>query len=144
MTDHTQAHTTHEQKDGTASIRLTHAALMTKDLALAIDFYTSVLGLSLRVQEEDPIRTGHQRAMLCDTTGFDVIELIEYPNLQHASVPGHGAINHIGFKLPNRDWLALRSRLDASGYPYQEVEGRLFIRDADAVVLEVETGYVSN
>ena len=123
-----------------ATIRLTHAALMTKNLKEAVAFYTNVLGLSLKIEEEDPIRKGHRRALLCDVSGIDVIELIEYTDLQHASVPGHGAINHIGFRLPARNWLSLRSRLDTSGYPYQEVEGRLFIRDADEVVLEVETG----
>ncbi len=119
-------------------IQLTHAALMTKDLQEAIAFYTDVLGLALKVEELDPIRKGHRRAMLVDASGQEVIELIEYPALQHASVPGHGAINHIGFRLPARNWQSLRSRLDTLGYPYQEVENRLFLRDADEVVLEVE------
>lgn len=123
------------------TIRLTHAALMTHDLQKAIGFYTEVLGLSLRVQEEDPIRVGHQRAMLADGTGHDVIELIEYAELQHVSIPGHGAINHVGFCLASRNWHSLRSRLDTLGYPYQEIEGRLFLRDADEVVLEIETGH---
>ena len=122
------------------AIRLTHAALMTRSLDKAVTFYADVLGLSLRVEEEDPIRKGHRRAMLVDESGLDVIELIEYPDMQHSSVPGHGAINHIGFRLPERNWHSLRSHLDTLGYPYQEIEGRLFLRDADEVVLEIEPG----
>ena len=123
----------------TRTVRLTHAALMTQNLDQAIEFYTSILGLDLRVDEEDPIRTGHRRAMLADRTDTDVIELIEYPNMMHTSVPGRGAVNHIGFSMPERIWHSLRSRLDESGYPYQEIDGRLFLRDPDEVVLEIET-----
>ena len=119
-------------------MRLTHAALMTRSLDEAVAFYTDVLGLELRVREEDPIRTGHRRAMLIDTSGDDVIELIEYPDLQHTAIPGHGAINHLGFNMPARDWHALRSHLDVICYPYQELDGRLFVRDADEVVVEIE------
>lgn len=138
MFDHPS--TSHDENAATeCTIRLTHAALMTQDLSKAVDFYTNVLGLSLRVEEEDPLRKGHQRAMLIDASGADAIELIEYRELQHVSVPGHGAVNHVGFHLPERSWHSLRSRLDEISYPYQEVEGRLFLRDADEVVLEVES-----
>jgi len=40
--------------------------------------------------------------------------------------------------VPATDWHALRARLDAAGYPYQEVHQRLFVRDADGLVLEIE------
>ena len=119
-------------------IRLTHAALVTSTLDPSIRFYVDVLGLHLRVKEEDPLRPGRMRAMLTDVEGNDIIELIEFHEMPHASVPGRGAIHHVGFCLPKRDWHALRSRLDAAGYPYQEIENRLFIRDADSVVLEIE------
>ena len=122
----------------TAPIRLTHAALVTSALENSIHFYVNVLGLQLRVKEEDPLRPGRMRAMLADKDEQDIIELIEFPEMPHASVPGRGAIHHVGFCLPQRDWHALRSRLDAAGYPYQEIENRLFIRDADSVVLEIE------
>ena len=120
------------------AIRLTHAALMTQNLDAAVDFYTTVLGLHLRVDEEDPIRKGHRRAMLTDSTASDVIELIEYQDMMHTSVPGRGAVNHIGFCMPGRMWHSLRSRLDELSYPYQEVDGRLFLRDIEEVVLEIE------
>ena len=137
MKDLTNSQTPNHNQYSSGVIRLTHAALMTKNLELAVQFYVEVLGLQLRIEEDDPIRAGHHRAMLTDGTGSDVIELIEYADMQHASVPGHGAVNHIGFGLPERNWLSLRSRLDTMGYPYQELESRLFLRDADEVVLEI-------
>lgn len=120
--------------------RLDHASVMTTDLESAISFYTELLGLQLRTVEEDPVRDGRQRALLGDGRGHEVVELIEMPEMEHPSVPGRGAIHHIGFCLPEREWHALRSRLDAADYSYREVKGRLFVRDADGLVLEIERG----
>lgn len=128
--------------DTASPIRLTHAALVTTTLDESIQFYVDILGLNLRTREEDPLRPGRMRAMLTDTNGHDIIELIEFPEMPHTSVPGRGALHHVGFCLPRRSWQALRSRLDAVGHPYQEIENRLFIRDADSVVLEIEIGTV--
>ena len=122
----------------TSSLRLDHASVMTTQLDRAIDFYVDILGLSLRVVEDDPIRSGRRRAMLVDDEGHDVIEIIEMTDLVHPTIPGRGGIHHIGFRLPPREWHSLRSRLDASSYPYQETNGCLFLRDADGLVLEIE------
>ena len=119
-------------------IRLDHAAVMTTDLERAIAFYTDVLGLSVRVIEDDPIRKGRRRAMLYDAGKRDVVEIIEMPEMTHSTIPGRGGIHHLGFRLPQRAWHALRARLDADGYPYQEVNNCLFLRDADGLVLELE------
>lgn len=121
-------------------VRLDHASVMTTDLDAAVDFYVDLLGLSLRVVEDDPVRDGRRRAMLSDDTGHDIVEIIEMPEMAHPSVPGRGGVHHLGFRLPDREWHSLRSRLDAAEYAYQEVKGRLFVRDADGLVLEVERG----
>ena len=121
-----------------ASLRLTHAAVMTKQLDHALAFYTNVLGLTLRGIEDDPIRKGRRRAMLLDDEGREILEVIEMEELAHPSIPGRGGIHHIGFHLSKQDWHALRSRLDAKGYGYDEMHGRLFVRDADGLVLEIE------
>lgn len=121
-------------------IRLTHAAVMTADLDSSIEFYRDILGLMVRVVENDPIRRGRQRAMLVDSEGHDVVEIIEMTEMAHPSIPGRGGIHHIGFRLPRRDWHAMRSRMDARSYRYEEVEGRLFVRDTDGLVLEIEQG----
>ena len=116
---------TNNHTRSTPPIRLTHAALVTTTLEESIRFYVDILGLELRIKEEDPLRPGRMRAMLIDSEGQDVIELIEFPEMPHSSVPGRGALHHVGFCLPKRSWQALRSRLDAEGHPYQEIENRL-------------------
>ncbi|NBB74726.1 MAG: VOC family protein [Bacteroidetes bacterium] len=119
-------------------VELDHASVMTTDLDDAVSFYVDLLGLQLRTIEDDPVREGRQRAMLTDRHEHDVVEIIEMPEMVHPSVPGRGGVHHLGFRLPERDWHSLRSRMDAAGYPYQEVKGRLFVRDADGLVLEIE------
>lgn len=121
-------------------VSLDHAAVMTTDLEEAIAFYVDILGLKLRTVEDDPVREGRRRALLADTHDHDVVELIEMPEMAHPSVPGRGGIHHLGFRLPERAWYALRTRMDAAAYPYQEVKSRLFVRDADGLVVEVEKG----
>lgn len=122
------------------TIRLDHASVMTVALDPAVRFYVDVLGLKLRVVEDDPIRPGKRRALLTDEGGQDVIELIELPEMEHPHIPGRGGIHHLGFRLPTRAWHTLRARLDTLDYDYQEVDGRLFVRDTDGLVLEVEHG----
>ncbi len=119
-------------------VRLDHASIMTTDLDEAISFYVDLVGLSLRTVEDDPVREGRQRALLTDDRGRDVVELIEMEEMKHPSVPGRGGIHHLGFSLSSREWHSLRSRLDAADHPYEEVKGRLFARDADGLVLEIE------
>ncbi|MES3629342.1 MAG: VOC family protein [Longimonas sp.] len=120
-------------------IRLDHASIMTSDLNEAVDFYVDVLGLTLRVVEDDPIREGRRRAMLTDDEERDILEIMEVTDMEHPTVPGRGGIHHLGFALPTDAWHALRSRLDAESYPYQEMQDCLFIRDADGLVLEIES-----
>lgn len=117
---------------------LTHAAIMTTRLEDSIGFYRDILGLRLRIIEDDPIRKGRRRAMMTDAVGRDVVEIIEMTEMAHPSIPGRGGIHHIGFTLPTREWHSLRSRMDAREYPYQEIERRLFVRDADGLILEIE------
>ncbi len=119
-------------------MRLDHAAVMTTDLERAVAFYTGVLGLSLHVVEPDPIRRGRRRAMLHDADARAVLEIIEMTELAHPTVPGRGGLHHLGFRLPEGAWHALRARLDDAAYPYQEVNACLFLRDADGLVLELE------
>jgi glyoxylase I family protein len=120
------------------TVRLDHASVMTTNLEAATDFYVDLLGLTLRSVEDDPVREGRKRAMLGDGRGYAVLELIEMPEMEHPSVPGRGGIHHVGFRLPDRDWHSLRSRLDAADYEYREVKERLFVRDTDGLVLEIE------
>lgn len=121
-------------------MRLDHAAVMTTSLEESLRFYVDMLGLQLRLIEPDPIRKGRRRAILTDDAGREVLELIEMPEMTHPVVPGRGGIHHLGFRLPRPDWQALRSRMDAVAFSYQEVEERLFVRDRDGLVIEIEQG----
>ena len=100
--------------------------------------YLDVLGLGLERVEDDPLRPGHQRALLVDAHGAEVLEIIEMTELSHKAIPGRGGLHHLGFRLPRRAWRDLRSRLDARCYDYQEIADRLFVRDADGLILEIE------
>jgi glyoxylase I family protein len=111
---------------------------MTTDMETSVAFYRDILGLIVGIIEDDPIRKGRQRALLEDAAGNAVVEIVEMTEMSHPSIPGRGGIHHIGFSLPRRDWHALRSRMDACRYRYEEVAGRLFVRDADGLVLEIE------
>jgi len=122
----------------TPRILLDHAAIMTGDLDASTAFYVTLIGLNLRVVEPDPIRVGRMRAMLVDSEDRDVLEIIEMTDLGHPTIPGRGGLHHLGFRLPQQQWHALRARLDDAAYPYQEVQHRLFVRDADGLVLELE------
>lgn len=119
-------------------VQLDHASIMTTDLDAATSFYVDLIGLSKRTVEDDPVRDGRRRALLTDDRGHDVVELIEMEEMEHPSVPGRGGLHHLGFSLSSREWHSLRSRLDAADHPYEEVKGRLFARDADGLVLEIE------
>lgn len=136
-TDTTDGTSSASSSEGIA-VELDHASVMTTDLDAAVAFYVDLLGLTLRVVEDDPVREGRQRAMLTDRHGHDVMEIIEMPEMAHPSVPGRGGVHHLGFRLPAPDWHALRARLDAAEHTYQETKGRLFVRDADGLVLEIE------
>jgi len=124
----------------TGPIWLDHASIMTTTLEPSIAFYVDILGLSLRIIEDDPIRDGRRRAMLTDSHQRDVLEIIEMQEMIHRTIPGRGSLHHLGFRLPQPNWHTLRTRLDALSYPYQEVQGRLFVRDADGLILEIEQG----
>lgn len=138
MADDQELANQHNSSHPETSLWLDHAAVMTADLDPAVDFYSDLLGLRVNIVESDPIRQGRRRAMLFDSNGRDVLEIIEMTELRHRVVPGAGAVHHLGFRFPTEDWKALRQRLDNQKYPYEEVAGRLFVRDMDGLVLEIE------
>jgi glyoxylase I family protein len=121
----------------TVSVWLDHAAVVTADLTRSIDFYTGIMGLRVHIEEEDPLRRGRRRAMLFDSNGRDVMELIEMPEFRHRTVAGRGSVHHLGFRFPESDWKALVERLDAGSHSYQIEWDILFLRDADGLLLEV-------
>lgn len=126
-----------ERRDQAISLWLDHAAVVTADLARSIDFYTRIIGLRVHLEEEDPLRRGRRRAMLFDSQGRDVVELIEMSEYQHRSVMGRGSVHHLGFRFPEQDWEALRERLEAHDHAYWLENDILFVRDVDGLLIEV-------
>lgn len=122
------------------SVRLDHAAVTTTDIDRAIAFYGDVIGLEVADIAPDPLREGRTRAMLTDAEGREVLELLEMSELEHPAIPGRGGTHHLGFRFPEPEWHTLRARLDAADHPYRELEDRLFVRDADGLILEIEYG----
>lgn len=126
-----------QRSDLSVSVWLDHAAIVTADLSRSIHFYANLIGLRVHVEEDDPLRKGRRRAMLFDSNGRDVMEVIEMPELRHRAVTGRGAIHHLGFRFPEPDWHELVGRLEDSDYPFHTTEDRLFVRDVDGILLEV-------
>ena len=123
--------------DKLGNVWMDHAAVVTADLTRAIEFYSNVVGLRVHTAEADPLREGRTRAMLYDSNGRDILELIEMVELRHRAVVGRGALHHLGFRLPESDWLALQQRLEAADYPFHAVSDLIFVRDPDGLLLEV-------
>lgn len=124
-------------------IILDHAAIVTTDLKRALAFYQQYLNLQPVSVEDDPIRKGKRRALLQDAQGREVLEIIELPELAHPTIPGRGGLHHLGFRLTPETWQRLRTQLDTTNYPYQEKAGRLFLRDHDGLLLEIECSHAS-
>ncbi len=98
------AHDAHSSYDASeqaemSPVWLDHAAILTMQLEPAIAFYERYLGLALHVIEADPIRKGRRRAMLVDTGGRDVVEIIEMEELAHPAISGRGGLHHLGFLI---------------------------------------------
>lgn len=125
-------------------VRLDHAAITTADLDRAVAFYRDVIGLEVTHWDDDPLREGRERALLTDRGGREVLELLEMEELDSPAIPGRGGMHHLGFRFDEPDWHALRTRLDANDHPYRELEDRLFVRDADGTILEIEYGQSSS
>lgn len=123
-------------KNPSSTIWLGHVCVTTARFEEALGFYSGLLGLSLRTVERHPLHFDRLRAVLIDAEGQDVIELVEHPPTS-GIVPQPG-LNQLGFRLPRRSWLALRSRLDAHDVPYDLTADALSLDDPDGIRLRVE------
>lgn len=121
------------------SISLSHAAVMTVSLEKAVLFYQEILNLDTTPFESDPLRDGLRRCFVVGPDGQYMIELIEMPSNTHVTIPGRGAVHHLGLTV-DRDWgTSIRNRLRTTQTPFREAQGKLFVRDADGLVIEIET-----
>ena len=98
----------------------------------ALEFYGSVLGLSLRTVRVHPV-SSQLSAQMTDAEGNDVLELVEMDNAESAR--GH----ELAFGMPRRTWHLLRARLDTRKWPYETAGDCLYLADADGTALRIES-----
>lgn len=118
-------------------IWLGHVCVTTTRFEKALGFYSGTLGLSLRTVERHPLYFDRLRAMLTDAEGRDVVEIVEASD-GTKSETDDPVVNQLGFRLPRRTWRALRSRLQTTGVPYEQVGDAISLCDPDGIRLRVE------
>lgn len=101
----------------------------------SLEFYGSLLGLSLRTVRVHPV-SAQLSAQMTDAEGHDVLEIVE--NAPEAEAPGLGG-HELAFGMPRRTWHLLRARLDTKKWPYEEAGNCLYLSDADGTALRIES-----
>src|SRR5215210_2599017 len=107
---------------------INHLALVCKDMARTVDFYTNVLGMPLVKTIDLPMGMGQH--FFFDCGGGDCIAFFWFPNAPDgvagvsapAALPGQGelvsavgSMNHVAFHVPAERFEEYRSRLTAKG-----------------------------
>jgi hypothetical protein len=87
--------------------------------------------------ERHPLYFDRLRAVLTDAEGQDVVEIVEAAAGTKSETDAP-VVNQIGFRLPRRMWRVLRSRLQSTGVPYEQVGDAIALRDPDGIRLRVE------
>lgn len=113
--------------------RLSRIHLKTNRFDATLDFYATVLGLSVQEVSIEP-KTGRPQAHLVHADGEETIR-IEESDQQGEVTTNLG----IAFSMPLRSWYLLRSRLQTRDYPFEEVQlGKsLCIKDPDGACIRV-------
>lgn len=107
---------------------INHLALVCKDMARTVDFYTNVLGMPLVKTIELPMGMGQH--FFFDCGGGDCVAFFWFPNAPEA-VPGissaavlpgkgdlataHGSMNHVAFNVPQERFDEYVVKLAAAG-----------------------------
>ena len=101
----------------------------------ALDFYGTLLGLTLRTVRVHPV-SAQLSAQMTDAEGHDVLEIVE--NAPEAGAPATGG-HELAFGMPRRTWHLLRARLDTKKWPYEKAGDCLYLSDADGTALRIES-----
>jgi catechol 2,3-dioxygenase-like lactoylglutathione lyase family enzyme len=113
---------------------INHLALVCKDMARTVDFYSNVLGMPLTVTLELPNHMGQH--FVFDIGSGDSIAFFWFPNAPEAA-PGiaspavnvgqgsittaHGSMNHVAFDVPAEKIEEYRAKLQAKGIEVTEI-----------------------
>ncbi len=113
---------------------INHLALVCKDMARTVDFYTNVLGMPLVKTIDLPMGTGQH--FFFDCGGGDCIAFFWFPNAPKATpgvssaavLPGkgdlttaHASMNHVAFNVPVEKFDDYVLKLQAAGVAVSDV-----------------------
>lgn len=113
---------------------INHLALVCKDMARTVDFYTNVLGMPLVKTIELPMGMGQH--FFFDAGGGDCVAFFWFPNAPEAQpgissaavLPGkgdlstaHASMNHVAFDVPPERFEEYVGKLQAAGVEVSEV-----------------------
>jgi catechol 2,3-dioxygenase-like lactoylglutathione lyase family enzyme len=113
---------------------INHLALVCKDMARTVDFYTNVLGMPLVKTIDLPMGMGQH--FFFDCGGGDCVAFFWFPNAPEAApgvssaatLPGkgdlataHGSMNHLAFNVPVDKFDEYVLKLQASGVEVSDV-----------------------
>lgn len=113
---------------------INHLALVCKDMARTVDFYTNVLGMPLVKTIDLPMGMGQH--FFFDCGGGDCVAFFWFPNAPEATpgvssaavLPGkgdlataHGSMNHVAFNVPVEKFDDYVLKLQAAGVAVSDV-----------------------
>ncbi|MBA3653354.1 MAG: VOC family protein [Actinobacteria bacterium] len=113
---------------------INHLALVCKDMARTVDFYTNVLGMPLVKTIDLPMGMGQH--FFFDCGGGDCVAFFWFPNAPQAApgvssaaaLPGkgdlataHGSMNHVAFNVPVEKFDDYVLKLQAAGVAVSDV-----------------------
>ena len=113
-----------------SAVWLRSVGVRTARFSDALDFYVSVLGLTLGSLEAHPL-TGAPRARLLDAEGQAILDLIEAEG-------GASPIHELALGMPRRTWTLLRARLNLSDVPATVAGNQLYLQDVDGNGLRID------
>ena len=124
-----------EQRNPKFELRgINHLALVCKDMARTVDFYTNVLGMPLVKTIDLPMGMGQH--FFFDAGGGDCVAFFWFPDAPEAQpgissaavLPGkgdlataHGSMNHVAFDVPPERFDEYVAKLQAAGVATSEV-----------------------
>jgi catechol 2,3-dioxygenase-like lactoylglutathione lyase family enzyme len=144
------------QAAGSSAFRgVHHLALVTDDIKATTDFFVNIVGMPLVHAMKVPpgLGTGpgnrgnppweDVRHYFFDMGNDSLLAYFEIPKgaMPQADRNAVGGMQHCAFVMPPEKWQALRSRLQAAGIPYDEVEplpglSSLYFKDPAGARLE--------
>ena len=122
-----------------------HLALICSDIEQTIEFYTSVVGMTLSkiIPNRDELSSTH---IFLDMGGGNFLAFFDFPNKGSGkTVRGIGSMHHLALKATAEQLMQMSEVLKARAIEYDlngtVSKGSVYFRDPDGILLEVTTGY---